>query len=184
MSKYQDWLTEDGLTRISSWARDGLTDEQISKNMAISYSTFRDWKKKYTSISAALKKGKEPVDYQVENMLLKRALGYEYEETTSVIEKDPDGKQVTKVTRHKKQMPPDTTAAIFWLKNRKPDVWRKMAPHISAKSEKELEKLSLETKMLEYEVDKLEKSGQVNTLLESLVEARKADIAKEGNADD
>lgn len=179
-SKYQDWLTEDSLIRIESWARDGLTDEQISKNMGISYSTFRVWKDKYSTISASLKKGKEPVDYQVENALLKRALGYEYEETTSVIEKDDDGNQVTKVTRHKKQLPPDTTAAIFWLKNRKPDVWRKMAPIFSDKAEKELEKLTLETKMLEYEVDKFEKSGQVNTLLESLVTATREDGENDG----
>lgn len=179
--KYQDWLTKDGLTRIESWARDGLTDAQIAKNMGISLSTFKVWKGKFKAISAVLKKGKEPIDFQVENALLKRALGYEYEETSTVVEKDPEGNTFTKVTRHKRVMQPDTTAAIFWLKNRKPDTWRKLAPEISAKHEKELEKLTLETKMLEYEVSKLEKSGQVNELLEALVEATKIE---NGDLDD
>lgn len=179
--KYQDWLTKDGLTRIESWARDGLTNTQIAKNMGIAASTLQEWVKKFPEFSDTLKKGKEPIDFQVENALLKRALGYEYEETSTVVEKDVEGKTFTKVTRHKKVMQPDTTAAIFWLKNRKPDTWRKLAPEISAKHDKELEKLTLETKMLEYEVSKLEKSGQVNDLLEALVEATKID---EGELDD
>ena len=68
----------------------------------------------------ALKKGKEIVDIQVENALLKRALGYEYmEERVEISEKD--GRKVIQMT---KTVPPDTTAQIFWLKNRRPDQWR------------------------------------------------------------
>lgn len=81
--KYEYWLTEDGLTLLEGWARDGLTDEQIAKDkMGIAYSTFREWKKKYPALSAALKTSKEIVDREVENALLKRALGFEYEEVT------------------------------------------------------------------------------------------------------
>lgn len=80
--KYEYWLTPDGLLRLEAYARDGLTDEQIAKNMNITPSTLYDWKKKYTEISEALKKGKEVVDIQVENALLKRALGYAYTEVT------------------------------------------------------------------------------------------------------
>ncbi len=92
--KYQYWLTPEGLTLLEGWARDGLTEEQISHNMDISRSTLKDWKLKYPAISATLKKGKEVVDYQVENALLSAAL---------------EG---------------NTTAQIFWLKNRRPDKWR------------------------------------------------------------
>ena len=67
---------------MEGWARDGLTDEQIAKNMGISRSTLNEWKKKYSDISDTLKKGKEVVDRQVENALLKRALGYSYKEVT------------------------------------------------------------------------------------------------------
>lgn len=118
--KYQEWLTPDGLLKIEGWARDGLTEEQISANIGINRRTLTDWKNRYEPISLALKKGKEVVDRQVENALLKRALGYEYEE---VKEKFEDG-VLTERTVTKKEVVADTTAQIFWLKNRKPDKWR------------------------------------------------------------
>ena len=80
--KYQEWLTEEGLLQLESWARDGLTDEQIASNMGISRETLSQWKKKYSDISDTLKRGKAVVDIQVENALLKRALGYSYDEVT------------------------------------------------------------------------------------------------------
>lgn len=92
--KYEKWLKKENLLLLEGWARDGLTDEQIAKNIGITVSTFYEWKKKYSEISESLKKGKEVVDYQVENALLSSAL---------------EG---------------NTTAQIFWLKNRRPDKWR------------------------------------------------------------
>lgn len=78
--KYQEWLTPEGLIRLEGWARDGLTDEQIAKNIGISGGTLYDWKIKYPDFSEALKKGKDVIDREVENALLKRAKGFEYEE--------------------------------------------------------------------------------------------------------
>ena len=72
--KYEKWLKEENLLLLEGWARDGLTDEQIAKNMGVSYSTLKDWKNRYSAILAALKKGKEVVDYEVENALLSSAL--------------------------------------------------------------------------------------------------------------
>lgn len=92
--KYERWIDPDGLTLLEGWARDGLTDEQIAHNCGITATTLYDWKNRFTEISETLKRGKEVVDYQVENALLNKALGG------------------------------DTTAQIFWLKNRKPDKWR------------------------------------------------------------
>lgn len=118
--KYQRWLEPDGLLLLEGWARDGLTDEQLAQKMEISPSTLYEWKAKYPEISEALKKGKEIVDIQVENALLKRALGYEYmEERVEISEKD--GRKVIQTV---KQVIPDTAAQIFWLKNRRPDRWR------------------------------------------------------------
>lgn len=114
--KYHEWLSEDGLIKIQGWARDGLIDEQIAHNMGITTKTLYEWKNKYSEISEALKKGKEVIDRQVENALLKRALGYAYDETTY-----EDGVETKRVT---KEVAPDTTAQIFWLKNRKPAEWR------------------------------------------------------------
>lgn len=118
--KYEYWITPEGLLKIEGWARDGLTDEQIAQNMGISYSTLRSWRDKFSAVSAVLKKGKEVVDRQVENALLRRALGYEYNE---VKEKYEYGK-ITERTVTKKEVAPDVTAQIFWLKNRKPEKWR------------------------------------------------------------
>lgn len=120
MAKYEKWLEQEGLLLIEGWARDGLTDEQIASNMGVSRSTLNSWKDKYPDILDALKKGKEIVDRQVENALLKRALGYEYEE---IKEKYEFG-ELSERTVTKKQVVPDTTAQIFWLKNRKPKDWR------------------------------------------------------------
>ena len=89
MAKYQEWVQPDKLILLQGWARDGLTDEQIASNVGIATSTLYEWKKKYKDISEALKKGKEVVDIEVENALLKRALGYEYEETTTEIVWNP-----------------------------------------------------------------------------------------------
>lgn len=118
--KYADWLTPEGLLKIEGWARDGLTDEQIAGNIGIRAATLYEWKKKFPEISESLKRGKEVVDRQVENALLKRALGYEYEE---IKEKFECG-VMTERTVTKKEVVPDTTAQIFWLKNRKPEKWR------------------------------------------------------------
>lgn len=92
--KYDEWLTDDGLTTLQGWARDGLTDAQIASNIGICRDTLIQWKKRFPDISDALKKGKEVVDYEVENALLKKALSG------------------------------DVTAQIYWLKNRRPDKWR------------------------------------------------------------
>lgn len=118
--KYEDWITEEGLIKIEGWARDGLINEQIATNMGISRSTLNAWCDKYPDISNALKRGKEVVDRQVENALLKRALGYEYEEVSE--EYDENG-MLAKKKVTKKQVVPDTTAQIFWLKNRKRAEW-------------------------------------------------------------
>ena len=101
--KYKQWQTEEGLLRLEAWARDGLTDEQIAHNMGICRDTLIQWKKRFPDISDTLKRGKEIVDIKVENALLKRALGYSCDN---------------------KEVPPDITAIIFWLKNRRPDKWR------------------------------------------------------------
>lgn len=118
--KFEYWLTEDGLTLLEGWARDGLTDEQLAHNMGITAKTLYVWKSKYGKICEALKKGKEIVDIQVENALLKRALGYDFQEE-KIEKSDKDGVKVVQTIKH---IPPDTTAQIFWLKNRRPDRWR------------------------------------------------------------
>lgn len=124
--KYEKWLEPENLILIEGWARDGLTDEQIAKNMGITAKTLYEWKKRYGEICKSLKKGKEVVDIEVENALLKRALGYSYYETTQErkLNEDTGEYELTTTKVVTKQVVPDTTAQIFWLKNRRPDKWR------------------------------------------------------------
>lgn len=121
MAKYDEWITEEGLIKIEGWARDGLTDEQIANNMGVNVRTVYDWKNKFPQFSHALKKGKDVVDRQVENAMFKSAIGYKYDEVTQELNEDGD-LVVTKVVT--KQVQPNSTAGIFWLKNRKPKEWR------------------------------------------------------------
>ena len=118
--KYQEWLEPDGLLKLEGYARDGLIDEQIAKNMGIALSTLKLWKNGHPAILAALKRGKEVIDIEVENALYKRAIGYTYEEVKE--EEMPDGRIRRTVTT--KEVAGDTTAQIFWLKNRKSTEWR------------------------------------------------------------
>lgn len=123
-SKWEDVKSK--LFLIECWARSGLSDEQIANNLGISKDTFYKYKREYIDFSDTLKKGKEVVDFEVENALLKRAMGYEYEEKTFETKYDEKQEKFVEVLTKKvtKQVPPDTTAQIFWLKNRKPEAWR------------------------------------------------------------
>lgn len=91
---YTDWEAEEKILLLQGWARNGLTNEQIASNMEIAVSTLWEWRKKSPKISNALKIGKDEADIQVENALYKAAL---------------EG---------------NTTAMIFWLKNRRSKEWR------------------------------------------------------------
>lgn len=116
MAKYTEWLTREGLLKIEGWAKDGLIDEQIAKNMGVAYSTFKDWKKRFPDLSDVLKRSKEVVDREVENALFESAKGFIYEEETVT--------NTGEVVTVKKYSKPNVTAQIFWLKNRKRNEWR------------------------------------------------------------
>lgn len=118
--RYEQWMDKEGLLKLEAWARNGLTDEQIAHNIGINVATLYTWKNKHSQICEALKRGKEVVDIQVENALLKRALGYSYTEKKVKREGGVITEEVTTV----RDVPPDVTAQIFWLKNRKPGEWR------------------------------------------------------------
>lgn len=130
--KYQEWLEPDGLLKLEGWARDGLTDEQIATNMGIVAKTLYEWKNKYSAISEALKRGKEVIDIEVENALLNKAMGFKVtvKKSYKVKEVEYDNGRKVKESEHiemvdeEQYIPPDTTAQIFWLKNRKPAEWR------------------------------------------------------------
>ena len=130
--KYQEWLTPDGLLLLEGWARDGLTDEQIARKIGINPATLYKWLDKYGEIGKAIKKGKAPVDIEVENALLKKALGFSVKikkpiklrTKKQLKDKGTIEEERIEYAEEEVYIPPDTTAQIFWLKNRRPDKWR------------------------------------------------------------
>ena len=147
-SKAEKWLEPDGLLRIEGWARDGLTEEQIAKNMGVSRSTLSDYKVKYPDILRAIKNSKEVADREVENALFNKATGYtvKLKKPMKVRHVEYDEQTGKKVAEYEKieyieeevHVPADTTAQIFWLKNRKSNEWR---DKVTVTDESSLEKL-------------------------------------------
>lgn len=143
--KYDEWLDEAGLAKIGGWARDGLTEKQIAKNIGITQQTLDVWKNKYPSLAETLKKNREVADREVENALFRKACGYTAKVIRSTkvkhVEYDAAGKKKKEweeivPTEEEVHIPADTTAQIFWLKNRKPDAWRNK-PEIVTENEGE-----------------------------------------------
>ncbi len=97
----------------------GTTDQNLADFFEVALSTISEWKNTFPEFSDALKKGKQVADATVANSLYKRANGYKVK-----VDKifQYEGSPVVVPTTEK--YPPDTTAAIFWLKNRQPDQWR------------------------------------------------------------
>ena len=97
----------------------GFTDKQLAVFFGVNESTINRWKQKYPEFCTSIKKGKVVADAQVVDSLYNRALGMEVEEVEVRGDGDNEIRRVTK-----KHIPPDTTAQIFWLKNRQPELWR------------------------------------------------------------
>lgn len=160
--KYKDWLTKEGLLKIGAWARDGLTKEQIAHNIGISRSTFNEWCNKYPDISDTLKKDKAVADIQVENSLFKKAVGFTVKCKKAIKVKNVtyrDGKRL-KEEEHIEYadediyVPPDTAAAIFYLKNRMPEKWKdKQEVKVDGSLEKEKSKLDAMIKQISGDAD-------------------------------
>lgn len=116
--------------RARELTRAGCTEEEIAKELGVTYRTLAQWKKRYQEFLQALNETKKVVDAKVEDSLFKRAMGFEYEEVTveSEIRRDPKtGENVSVPVKRKvvkKTAIPDVTACIFWLKNRQREKWR------------------------------------------------------------
>lgn len=200
--KYEEWLTVDKLIVLRGWAREGCTDEELAQRIGIAPSTLYEWKKRYSEISEALKSGKDFFDYQVEEALIKTALGMtvtdksykmvkidpdvlgvkrkEYEnrykldnpEATREEIKDAAIKAIPTMERiqlfeNTREIPPNVSAMIFWLKNRQ-EKWRDK-PEDGELFKAQLEKAQAEAEILRNKASKLSDDKQQNELLEALV---------------
>ena len=127
--KYHDWISPAGLSKVRKWSRDGLIDREIAERIGIAEGTLYDWMNRFPEFSEAIKEEKAAINAEAEDLLIKTLRGYEYEEVKTIIEKDEEGNQKTKVERSKRFMPPNVTSLIFFLKNRMPDEWRDRHEH-------------------------------------------------------
>lgn len=135
--QYQKWLEDDNLILLQGWKRNGLTDEQIAKNIGINVRTLDKWKAKYGRIGQALKIGHEQANYAVEGKLLKKALSG------------------------------NTTAMIFWLKNNWRDKYNdsELSPEERRLATARVEKLKADTRISNARAKALEDNGQDMELL-------------------
>ena len=114
-SKFNEALKE---TMLKLFKR-GLTDKQVAEAIGVCEKTINNWKGKFPTFQQALKESKLVADALVEASLFSRAAGFAHPEEKIFI---VDNK--VKRVQTMKHYPPDTTAAIFWLKNRQPEKWR------------------------------------------------------------
>lgn len=126
MANVDKWLSPEGLMLIECWARDGLNTTQIAAKMGIVRKTLWEWRKYHEEIEKAMSKGREVVDYEVENALLKLALGGE-KKTVKTVVGNPDGQgnREVRVETTIESVLPNATAALAWLNNRKPKDWKR-----------------------------------------------------------
>lgn len=120
-----EWLEEDNLMLIECWARDGYTFQDIANRIGIAVSTLRGWRAQYPEFNEALKRGREIIDYKVENALLKSALGYKTKEVkvTTTMRYGKVVETVKEVTN--REQAPNVSAIQCWLYNRLPNKWKK-----------------------------------------------------------
>lgn len=98
----------------------GATNADLATEFGVGTSTIKSWQAKFPEFRDVMVAAKDVADTRVERSLYERATGYTYDAVKIFCGKDG---QVTEVP-YKEHVPPDTTAQIFWLKNRKPGDWR------------------------------------------------------------
>lgn len=124
------WRTPQKLELIKCWARD-FTLSDIAAKMGVTIQTLKAWRDRYPEIEEAISEGKEEVDYKVENALLKVALGYTTTDVKTIISPpDKSGNRAIRVEKTEKEIPPNPTAIMCWLNNRKPDQWKRNRDNI------------------------------------------------------
>lgn len=99
----------------------GATDDDLADFFKVSTRSIYRWQTQHPEFCQALKAGKSPADERVERSLFHRAVGYRHEAVKIFM---PAGAKKPVYADYVEQVAPDTTAAIFWLKNRRPDLWR------------------------------------------------------------
>lgn len=142
---YKNWLSPEGLLLLRCWARDGLSYEEIAKKVGVTSWNLWAWREKYPEIREALDVTREQVDYEVENALFRRCVGYKAEEVRTILgQLRSDGTRSVKVEKREFEIPPDVTACLAWLNNRRPDRWKRNRDNfVSAEEETKNQKVTI-----------------------------------------
>lgn len=122
----ETWRDEDHLMLLEGWSRDGYTYIDIANKIGVGATTLAHWRKQYPEIQEAMSKGREIIDYKVENALLKSALGYKTKEVkvTTTMRYGKVVETIKEVTD--KEQAPNVSAIQCWLYNRLPKKWKNM----------------------------------------------------------
>lgn len=130
----------------------GCTDREVAEFFGVHETTIRNWAAEYPEFFMALKIGKAAADDRVEQSLYRRAIGYSHDAMKILVLKEfepvEEGKPtIREVVHHEpyvEHYPPDTTAGIFWLKNRRPEQWRdvKAVEHSGTMTHRHVHELS------------------------------------------
>ncbi len=107
----------------------GATDDELAGFFNVHRSTIYRWKHEHDEFCDAIKTGKQQADERVERSLYQKATGYNVTEEQAVKIKVEQHKEEVEVVQVEKHVPADTTAAIFWLKNRRSGEWRDKQEH-------------------------------------------------------
>lgn len=113
-SKYDEKLNK----RVEKFCKLGATDKELADFLEITESTLNEWKKKYTELSESIKRGKDLADMNVVNSLYKKAIGFK-KKAVKIFQAGGTAFE----HEYNQYFPPDVTAQIFWLKNRRKTVW-------------------------------------------------------------
>lgn len=153
-SKFEQ-LSDLDLKNIERLAKRGFTDKEMSEFLGVTEQTFNNWKKAHSNFFESLKDWKLEADNRVERSLYERATGYRHPEDKIF---KPAGEEPT-IVKTEKHYPPDTTACIYWLNNRKPDEYKNRFEYKGDVNQKntDLSESALDAKIAELS-EKMKKS--------------------------
>lgn len=139
---------------VRSLARRGMTGKEIALELGVDESTIYRWCDRYPEFCKSLNEGRSYADAMVEDSLYRRALGGTYTEKRQSLKPNSKGEQVKVMEAIEREVPPDVSACIFWLKNRDPEHWRDKREYVPyIEEEQQEDELSRSLRELAEEMD-------------------------------
>lgn len=143
------------IDKVREIMKGGATRHQIINELGITKNTLYTWMHRYPDFARAIRAGDDICDNLVELSLYEKAVGYTWSETVRNKVFNEQGEEVEEVTEIEKQLPPDNSAMIFWLKNRRSHKWKDrhevtVTQNVNIVTSSELQQLVAQTIDAEY----------------------------------